>query len=348
MSTHRRRALPVLILALVAALLASFAAPANAQSKPVTLRLGYFANVTHGSAIVGVEKGYFKDALKAGGNKLSVRTFNSGNQAIQAVLAGAIDATYIGPSPAITGWAQSKAIKIISGAASGGALLVVNKDIADVDSLKGKRVATPGLGNTQDVALRYYLKTQSIKTDTNGGGQVSIVPQDNAQTLNAFRQGQIAGAWEPEPWASRMVLEGKGKVLLDERKLWPKGKFVTTHLIVTTKFLKDHPDAVKQLLQGQIKANGYLNSNPEGAKAAIDAGITRLTNQGISKQLLDAVWKNLDFTNDPIASSLQPNAEHAQAVGLLDKVDLKGIYDLSILNSLLKAAKQPTVSSAGL
>ncbi|MCU1376024.1 MAG: hypothetical protein JWO68_3310 [Actinomycetia bacterium] len=348
MRTNRRRLVPALVFALAAALLASLASPAGAQSSPVTLRLGYFPNVTHGSAIVGVEKGFFKSAL--GANKLKVTSFNAGPTAIQALLAGAIDATYVGPSPAINGWAQSKALKIVSGSASGGALLVVRDDINDVDGLIGKKVATPQLGNTQDVAARYYFKTQGIKTDTSGGGQISIVPQDNAQTLNAFKTRSIAGAWVPEPWASRIVLETnkQAHVILDERQLWPKRQFVTTHLVVSAKFLKDHPDVVKQLLQGQIKANDYIRTNPAESKVAVDAGITRLTGAGISAKLLDAVWKNLDFTNDPIASTLQPNAQHAQAVGLLKDVDLKGIYDLRILNSLLKAAGKPQVSSAGL
>jgi NitT/TauT family transport system substrate-binding protein len=346
MTSHRRRYVPALVLAIAAALLASFASPAGAQAKPVTLRLGYFPNLTHASAVVGVERRIFKKNL--GSNKLSVRTFNAGPEAVEALLSGAIDATYVGPSPAITAWERSHAVKIISGATSGGALLVVSPGINDADGLKGKKFATPQLGGTQDVAARYWLKTQSMKTTTNGGGDVSIIPQANGTTLNSFKTKSIAGAWLPEPWATRAVQEGGAHVLLDERKLWPKGKFVTTHLIVSTKFLKEHPDVVTQLVKGQIESNDYLRTNPADSKAAIDKGLERITGQGISAKLLDAAWKNLDFTNDPIASSLQPNADHAVSVGLLETPKLKGIYDLSILNKLLKAAKQPTVADAGL
>ena len=344
MSTRRRRLLPALLLAL--GLIAALAAPAGAQAKPVLLRLGYFPNVTHASAIVGVERGIFKKEL--GRNRLATRSFNAGPEAIEALFSGAIDATYIGPSPAINAWVQSKAVKIVSGATSGGALLVVNRNIDDVDGLKGKKVATPQLGGTQDVAARYYFKTQGLKTDRNGGGDISIVPQPNGQTLTAFRSGQIQGAWLPEPWATRAVQEAGAKVLLDERQLWPKRRFVTTHLIVSAKFLKEHPDVVEQLLKGQIAANDYLRTNTADAKAAVDKGIEKVTGQGISAKVLDASFKNLDFTNDPIASTLEPNADHAVSVGLLSKPNLKGIYNLGPLNTLLKAAKLPTVSDGGL
>ncbi|MCU1381043.1 MAG: aliphatic sulfonates family transporter, periplasmic ligand-binding protein [Acidimicrobiales bacterium] len=347
MSTQRRRAIPVLIIATAVAVLASLASPAAAQSKPVTLRLGYFPNLTHGSAIVGVEKGFFKQAL--GSNKLSLTTFNAGPAATEALLSGAIDATYIGPNPAINAYVKSKAIKIISGSASGGALFVVGEGVGSAAELKGTKIATPQLGGTQDVAARYWLKTKGLKTTTNGGGDVSIVPQDNGQTLDAFKSHAIAGAWVPEPWATRILQEaGAARVLVDERSLWPQGKFVTTHLIVSTKFLKEHPDVVNQLLVGQIRANQYIHTNPKESKAAIDKGIERVTGKGIASKTIDAAWKNLDFTNDPIASSLQSSADHAVEVNLLSKPALKGIYQLGPLNSLLTYLKQPTVKDGGL
>jgi NitT/TauT family transport system substrate-binding protein len=348
MSSSRRRLTPVLLLAALAAVLGTLAPPALAQSsKPVTLRLGYFPNLTHGSAIVGVEKGFFKQAL--GSNKLSLSTFNAGPAATEALLSGAIDATYLGPNPAINAYVKSKAVKIISGAASGGALLVVGESIGSPGELKGRKIATPQLGGTQDVAARYWLKSKGLKTDTSGGGDVSIVPQDNGQTLDAFKSHSIAGAWVPEPWATRILQEaGNARVLVDERSLWPGGDFVTTHLIVSTKFLKDHPDVVKQLLLGQLRSNQYIHTNPKEAKAAIDKGIERVTGKGISSKTIDAAWKNIDFTNDPIASSLQTSADHAVDVGLLARPDLKGIYELGPLNSLLRYFKQPTVSDAGL
>jgi sulfonate transport system substrate-binding protein len=314
------------------------------SGEKVTLRLGYFPNVTHATALVGVEKGIFADAL--GPNvKLETQTFNAGPPAIEALFGGAIDASYIGPSPTINAYAKSKgqALRIISGATSGGASLVVKQGINSAADLKGKKLATPQLGGTQDVALRAWLKDQGLNSDTSGGGDVSIQPQDNGATLDAFKSGAIDGAWVPEPWATRLVLEGNGKTLVDERTLWPGGEFVTTHLIVSTTFLNDHPDVVKRLLEGQVKANDYVNANPADAQKAVNDQIEKITQKRMTDATLAASWKNLSFTNDPIASGLVASAAKAEAVGLLDKVDLTGIYDLDPLNEVLKAAGRPEV-----
>jgi NitT/TauT family transport system substrate-binding protein len=310
---------------------------------PTTVRLGYFPNVTHATALVGVESGIFKNAL--GANGLELKTFNAGPAAVEALFSGALDATYIGPNPAINAYAQSggEAIRIISGATSGGASLVVKPGINTPADLKGKKLATPQRGGTQDVALRQWLKSNNLKADLEGGGEVSIMPQENAQTLETFRAGQIDGAWVPEPWATRLVQEGGGKVLVDERTLWPGGKFVTTHLIVRTKFLKEHPDAVRRLVEGQVQANDLVNSNPAEAQRLVNQAITTITGKGIAPAVLEASWKNLEFTDDPIASSLTASADHARDVGLLGKVDLKGIYDLTLLNQVLAATSQPEV-----
>ena len=307
------------------------------------VRLGYFPNVTHATALVGVESGIFKSAL--GPDSLAVKTFNAGPAADEALFSGALDATYIGPSPAINAHVQSggEAIRIVSGATSGGALLVVKPSINGPADLKGKKLATPQRGGTQDVALRHWLKGNNLKADLQGGGDVSVVPQENAQTLETFRSGQIDGAWVPEPWATRLVQEGGGKVLVDERTLWPEGRFVTTHLVVRTKFLKEHPDAVRRLVEGHVQANELVNGNPAEAQRLVNQSIANLTGKGIPEAVLQGSWENLEFTNDPIAPSLTVSADHAHDVGLLDKVSLKGIYDLSVLNQVLKTANQPEV-----
>jgi NitT/TauT family transport system substrate-binding protein len=313
--------------------------------EPTTVRLAYFPNLTHAPAIVGVEKGLI--AEKLGANKLETKIVNAGPDAVTAILAGAIDASYIGPNPAINAFAQSngEAIRIVAGATSAGAFLVVKPEINSAADLKGKKIATPQLGNTQDVALRYWLKQQGFKTDAQGGGDVSVVPQDNAQTLETFKTGAIHGAWVPEPWGTRLVQEGGGKILLDEKTLWPGAQFVTTHLIVSTKFLKNHPDAVKRLIEGQVAANDYIAKNPEDAKKVVNDGIQKYTGKGIAAPVIDAAWKNLTFTNDPIASSLIASAKHAEEVRLLKSTKLDGIYDLTILNSVLKTANLPEVES---
>jgi len=297
--------------------------------------------------LVGVNKGFFQQALGSN-TKLEAKTFNAGPAAIEALFSGAIDATYIGPNPAINGWAQSKGsgLKIIAGSTSGGAGLVVKQGINSPADLKGKKLATPQLGNTQDVALRYWLKQNGLSSDTNGGGDVSILPQDNATAVQAFAQGAIDGAWVPEPNLSKMVLEGKGKLLVDEATLWPNQQFVTTHLIVTQSFLKKYPDTVKKLLQGQLKTIDYITGSKADAQAAANAQLASLSGKPLKDNVLSAAFGDLSFTDDPIAPSLFTSAQHAEDVGLLKAVDLKGIYHLGPLNDLLKAAGKAPVSDA--
>ena len=313
---------------------------------PTTVRLGYFPNVTHATAVYGDAAGVF--AEKLGDTKLSTQQFNAGPSAVEALFAGALDATYIGPNPAINAFVKSKgeATRIIAGATSGGASLVVQPGITSPDQLKGKKIATPQLGNTQDVALRYWLDEQGIKTTKEGGGDASVVPQENAQTLETFKTGDISAAWVPEPWATRLINEGGGKVLVDEATLWPGGEFVTTHLVVRTKFLEEHPGAVRRLLEGQIKANAFVNANAAEAQKIVNKGIEKITTKPLSEPTITGAWKNLRFTNDPIASSLAGSAEHAEKVGLLEKVDLKGIYALDLLNEALKKAGEDTVKDS--
>ena len=318
----------------------------EASDESVTLHLGVFPNITHATGLVGIEEGIFDEAL--GDNELEVSFFNAGPEASEALLSGAIDATYIGPNPAINAFAQSngEAIRIIAGSTSGGAFLVTRPDITSVEQLEGTKLATPQLGNTQDVALRAYLKENGFEADESGGGDVSIIPQANADTLAAFQAGDIDGAWVPEPWATRLIQEAGGQVLVDERDLWPDGAYVTTHLIVATEFLDEHPDVVKQLLQGHIEANELVNGDADAAKAAANAQIKAATDKEIPAAVLDAAWENLTFTVDPVASSLQTSATEATELGLLEEVDLDGIYDLTLLNELLTAAGDDEVKGS--
>ncbi len=317
----------------------------SSSGKDTQVRLGFFPNITHATALVGVQKGIYTKYL---GRAPKTLTFNAGPAATEAVFSGAVDATYVGPNPAINAFAKShgQAIKVIAGAASGGAALVVKPSIKSADDLRGKKIATPQLGNTQDVALRYWLQQHGLKTDKNGGGDVHIMPQDNSQTLQAFQQGQIDGAWVPEPFASRLVLEDKGKKLVDEATLWPGGKFVVTTLIVRTAFQKAHPDLVKKLLQAQVESTDYINAHTADAEKSANAELQALTGKPLKQDVLDSTFKNVTFTNDPIASSLNASAQHAEQVGLLAHVDLKGIFDLGPLNEVLKAKGEPAVSDS--
>lgn len=308
-----------------------------ADEEPTTIRLGHFPNITHATAIVGIGSGIFEKAL--GDDTLQVQTFNAGPDVVTAILSGALDASYIGPNPAINAFARSNGgIRIVSGATSGGAFLVTKPEITNVAGLKGKKIASPQLGNTQDVALRAWLKDNGIETTKEGGGDVSILPQENAQTLEAFKSGAIDGAWVPEPWATRLIQEGGAKVLVDEATLWPEGKFVTTHLIVATSFLEEHPGAVKRLLEGQVETTKYLAENPAESKTLVNKGIEAVTGKPIKPEVLDAAWENLEFTDDPIAASLEVSAEHAIELGLLEPVELDGIYDLDLLNEVREDA----------
>jgi NitT/TauT family transport system substrate-binding protein len=310
-----------------------------------TVKLGYFPNLTHASAIVGIDKNYFAKDLSKDKGKLSVFDFNSGSDAQAALLNGSLDATYIGPSPSIQAYATSHNVSIISGATSGGASLVVAPDIKTPADLKGKTIATPGQGNTQDVAFKYWLKGKGFNETSDGTGDVTVLAQDNSDTVTQFKQGQVAGGWLPEPYASILVSEG-GHVLVNEASLWPKGQFTTTELLVNNTFLKDHADLVNDLLQGQIQSNDYIKNNSDAAKQLVSTRIQKITGgAAIPAAALDSAWKQLTFTNDPLANTLLVEAKHAQDVKLLDPVsDLNKIYDLSPLNKLLTAAGEPTVS----
>lgn len=312
-----------------------------------SIRLGYFANVTHAPALIGAEEGFFADALGPDVD-ITTQTFNSGSTEVEALLAGSLDIAYIGPNPAISGWQQSEgtALHIVSGATSGGAALVVDDQITGPEDLAGKTLATPSVGNTQDVALRHWLAEQGYETTPEGGGDVTIAPSENDVTLDLFRTGEIDGAWVPEPWATRLVDEGGGHVLVDEADLWPDGQFVTTHIIVASSFLEEHPDLVEAFLAGHIRAVDFANDEPDAAQADVVAQISEITGQEVNPAVIAGAWEHLEFTEDPIATSLQTSADHAQEVGLLDPVDLEGIYDLTLLNQLLADLGRPEVEAS--
>jgi NitT/TauT family transport system substrate-binding protein len=314
-----------------------------------SVKIGYFGNLTHGTALVGVNKGFFQKEL--GATKASYATFNAGPSEIEALNSKSIDIGWIGPSPSINGYVKSggKSLKIIGGSASGGVKLVVNPDkIKSLKDVKGKKIATPQLGNTQDVAFLNWIAEQGWKVDAQSGkGDVTVVRTDNKITPDAYKSGSIDGAWVPEPTASKLVAEG-GKVLLDESSLWPDKKFVITNIIVRQDFLKEHPKAVEAVLKASVEANKWINANPDAAKAAANKQLEADSGKALKPAVLDPAWKSIQFTNDPLAATLNTEAEHAVKAGLLKKPDLNGIYDLTILNKVLKADGESTVDAAGL
>lgn len=322
MSLSRRR--------LLASLLVTVLVPAcgGGDGAPA-LRLGYFPNITHAPALVGVDDGIF--ARQLGTTRLETFTFNAGPAAIEALLSGSLDASYVGPNPAINAYVKSRgeAVRIVAGATSGGAFLIVRPDITGAADLRGKQVASPQLGGTQDVALRSWLATQGLTTEAAGGGDVSVIPQENAQTLERFRGGDLAGAWVPEPWASRLVLEGGGKVLVDERDLWPGGQYTTTVLLVRREFLERHPDRVEALLRGHVEATKWLVAHPDEARGKVNAALEKLTGKPIAEAVITRAFASLTFSTDPQMASLAKSAADAAALGLLklNGIDLAPLYD---------------------
>ncbi|MFD0275393.1 aliphatic sulfonate ABC transporter substrate-binding protein [Kitasatospora sp. NPDC127111] len=322
---------------------------AGAKLSADTVRIGYFANLTHGTPLVGLQEGILQKELGATGIKTQV--FNAGPAEIEALNAGSIDIGWIGPSPAINGYTKSegKSLKIISGSASGGVKLVVNPDkVTSLDDLKGKKIATPQLGNTQDVALLNYLAGKGYKVDAqSGAGDVSVVRSDNKVTPDAYKQGSIDGAWVPEPTASKLVTLG-AKVLLNEKDVWPDKKFVITNIIVSQKFLTEHPDVVEAVLRGSVNTNAFIKANPDKAKADANEAIKKEAGNALEPAVLDPAWQDIDFLDDPLAATLQAEADHAVTAGLLKKPNLNGIYDLTLLNKVLAAQGHGPVADAGL
>ncbi|MGW6918118.1 aliphatic sulfonate ABC transporter substrate-binding protein [Kitasatospora sp. NPDC054939] len=314
-----------------------------------TVKIGYFANLTHGTALVGLQEGILQKEL--GGTQIKTQVFNAGPAEIEALNAGSIDIGWIGPSPAINGYTKSegKSLKIIGGSASGGVKLVVNPEkIATLDDLKGKKIATPQIGNTQDVALLNYLAGKGYKVDAqSGAGDVSVVRSDNKVTPDAYKQGSIDGAWVPEPTASKLVTLG-AKVLLNEKDLWPDKKFVITNIIVSQKFLKEHPDVVEAVLRGSVNTNAFIKANPDKAKSIANEAIKKEAGNALEPAVLDPAWQDIDFLDDPLAGTLQKEADNAVTAGLLKKPNLNGIYDLTLLNKVLQAKGQSPVADAGL
>jgi NitT/TauT family transport system substrate-binding protein len=314
-----------------------------------SVKIGYFGNLTHATALVGVQKGFFQKSL--GASRAQYQVFNAGPSEIEALNSGSIDIGWIGPSPAINGYTKSdgKNLRIIGGSASGGVKLVVNpKKIKSLKDVKGKKIATPQLGNTQDVAFLNWIADQGWNVDAESGkGDVSVVRTDNKVTPDAFKSGSIDGAWVPEPTASKLVAEG-GKVLLDEASLWPDNKFVITNIIVSQSFLKAHPKAVEAVLKASVETNKWINANPDAAKAAANAQLETDSGKALPADILDPAWKSIQITNDPLASTLNTEAQHAVKAGLLKDPKLDGIYDLTLLNKVLKAEGESTVDDAGL
>jgi NitT/TauT family transport system substrate-binding protein len=343
-----RRLVPVLaVLGLVASACAS--SEAKLQGSSEVLRLGMFPNLTHAPAYVGLEEGIFERVLAP--TTVEVSYFNSGSDAGTALTSGSIDATYIGPGPAISLYlADPGSVALVSGVTSGGASFVVRagSGIETAADLSGKKLAVPGVGNTQDVSLRTWLHEHGLKTNDENG-EVHVGAIDNTLLVQSFESGEFDGAWEPEPWPSLLMAEGLAEPFLDEATLWPEGEFVTTHLLVNTAYLDEHPDVVRKLVEANVEAIRLANEEPDRAKAAAQAGLIKAGAPSLDQTVVDAAWAKLTFTWDPIAASLEKDATDAYALGYLETepTGILDIYRLDILNRVLAGltAVPPTLPS---
>jgi NitT/TauT family transport system substrate-binding protein len=322
------------IAGLFGALLATVSAWAQ-----TTIRVGAFPNITHAQAMVGKANGWFEKAM---GPRVKVHwtIFNAGPSAIEALFGGALDMAYVGPNPAINGYVRSngEAVRVVAGAASGGASLIVRNDsgIQRPDDFHGKRVASPQFGNTQDVALRNWLKNHGMQT-TDKGGDVQVIPMANPDQLTLFLKKDLDAAWAPEPWATRLIREGNGWRFVDERTLWPNGQFVISLLVVNTRFLKNHPDLVKDWIRAHVELTDWINAHPAEAKKLLNQQIQAETGKALPSIVLDESFARMQVTYDPLHSALLTAARQAFDDGFLGREmpDLSHLYDLTLLNQVL-------------
>jgi NitT/TauT family transport system substrate-binding protein len=318
-----------------------------AQGSVTTIRVGAFPNITHSQAMVGKATGFFEKALGPG-VKIEWKTFNAGPAAVEALFAGAIDMSYVGPNPAIQGYVRSngEALRIVAGATSGGAALVVRNDsgIHKPEDFHGKKVASPQQGNTQDVALRAWLLAHGLKS-IDKGGDVQVLPMANPDQLTLFLKKELDAAWAPEPWATRLIREGNGHLFLDERDLWPQGQFITCHLIASTKFLHDNPEPVKRWIRAHVELTDWINGHLPEAKKALNQQIQAETGKALPPAELDEAFARLQVTYDPLHSSLLAAAKSAFDAGFLGRQmpDLSRLYDLTLLNQVLAEKRKKAI-----
>jgi len=309
------------------ALLLLAAAAALACRKPAgdpgRLRLGYFPNVTHAQALVGVADGSLARALEG---RLETRIFNAGPAAMEALVSGDLDASYVGPGPALVAFLRTggESLRVIAGAASGGAVLVVARGVARPEDLRGRRVASPQLGNTQDIALRMWLRARGL-SDRGGGGAVQVTPIANPDILSLFARGDLAGAWVPEPWGARLVALG-GRILVDERTLWDGGRFPATVLVASTRALREKRPLALALLRGHVALTRRWSADPAGFAAAANDAFGRLTGKPLPPAIL----------RDAFSPQLAREAHDAQDLGYAPPGDASGIVDASLLDEVAR------------
>ncbi len=321
--------------------------PAADQGPAQELRLGYLPTITHAPALIGIQNGLFAGQL--GATRLATQTFNAGPAEVNALLGSSLDVGFIGPGPAINAYKQNpEGIRLIAGATAGGAQLVVRPGITSPQQLLGKTIATPQLANTQDIALKTWLRDNDLPVGT-GPEAVEVVNIENARALEAYRSGQLDGGWLPEPFASRFVLEAGATQLLDERTLWPGGQFPTTVVIARIEYVQQHPATVAALLRGLVEAERYAAGDPASAKAAVNAGLWAAGSPPLAQRVLDRAWGQVTFGPDPLAATFPRLAQDAVTAGTASSpTPLRGLVEAGPLDTALTAAGRSPVDTAGL
>ncbi|HEX4796278.1 MAG TPA: ABC transporter substrate-binding protein [Humisphaera sp.] len=305
--------------------------PDPPHQPPAEVRIGYFANLTHAQAVLGVASGEFADAIKP--SKLVPQVFNAGPSLIEAVLAGEIDIGYVGPGPALNAHQKTRGqgIRILSGAAANGVVIVARKGsgVKSMQDLAGKRVATPQTGNTQDIAARYFI------THLPNGNAQDVRPVPNAEQSGLMKRDQIDAAWAPEPWGSRLVVETDATVIAEEKDLWPGGEFVLTLVITTPEFLERHPEVVEAVLRVHHKWTVRLQQDPQKYIPDLDAALFALNNKKLPKGVLAQSLKRVKFTDDPLEETIRTMGNWAFELGFAPRpANLANLIDTHIIDRL--------------
>jgi NitT/TauT family transport system substrate-binding protein len=299
---------------------------AGGEARP--LRVGFFPNITHAQALVGNASGAFQQALGASG--LEMKMFNAGPAAMEALTSGSLDASYVGTGPAINTFLKGgRELRIIAGAVNGGAVLVT-KTARSPAELKGKMLASPQLANSQDIALRHWLGQQGLKPDKD----VTITPLSNPDILGLFLNGKIEGAWVPEPWGARMVAEGGGHILVDERDLWPERRFHTTVLVTTRQALEQRREQLKKLVRAHVELTRQWQQQPEAFIPRVNDSFAKATGRPLAVPVLNDSFTRLEPALEVMPGQLQQAAEHARELGFIPSADLSGLVDTSLLREV--------------
>jgi len=322
------------------ALAIGIAADSGSEARENTLRVAFFPNIGHAIPIVGMEKGFFEKSL--GDNvQIETRVFDSGPQTIESLFANSVDLAYVGPGPAITGFLNSEnhSVKILAGAASGGASFVVHPDseILSTSDFAGKKIAAPQIGNTQDVSLRSYLSENGLKS-ADKGGSVIIYNIPNPDIYTLFVKGDIDGAWVAEPWATILETELGGKRLFHEEDLWPNKKFASVLLIGNSDYVEKHSEVVSNFLKSHHETATWINQNPLETRVIFNDFLKSHLGKSLSDDVVDIALSNLVITDDPQRDSVYSFAKKADTLGYLGRngYNLTGIFYSFDSNSSLE------------